>query len=145
MSHEKTQYVSLAELENDRDPIEGLHPFEIDLNVLVKVNHQLTIDAIDKLEREETAETRNNFKDRDFAESLVRDHEVFCDDLRLAAIQLAAVGLVTKFQQWIAKFAKQHGGRPKKARKASRNRSSLCIRLEELNESLGDGPVPVDV
>jgi hypothetical protein len=110
---------------------------------LVKVNHELTIEAIGKLEQDEIAETRENFEDRDLADSLIRDHEVFCDDLRIAASQLAAVGLVTRFQHQIEQFVKQVGGKPKKTPKASRNRDR-CIRLlEELNASLGDGPVPV--
>ena len=49
MADEKTRYVSLTELENDTEPIEGLlSPFEIDLNVLVKVNQTHTTGTIQR-------------------------------------------------------------------------------------------------
>src|SRR5579863_4395377 len=128
MSDEKTQYLSLAELENDDVPIVGLlSQFEVDQNVLVKMNPELTIEAIGKLERDEIANLRKNFEDRDLLDSLITDHEVYCEDLRRSANNLAVVGLVTRFQHWIAKFVKDVGGKP----------SKLGRTLEQLNEVLG--------
>ena len=124
-------------------PIEGLvsHPFEIEINVLVKVNHELTIAAIGQLEQDGIAEARENFEDRDLVDSLIREHEVFCDDLRKAANHLAAVGLVTRFQHCIEALVKKPCvDKPAKTPRLSK----LCSDLEKLNASLGDGPVPVD-
>jgi hypothetical protein len=49
------------------------HAFEIEINVLVKVNHALTIAAIGQLEQNGIAETRENFEDRDIVDSLIKD------------------------------------------------------------------------
>jgi hypothetical protein len=135
MADEKTRYVSLTELENDTEPIEGLlSPFEIDLNVLVKVNHELTIESICKREQRWIAETREQFEDQDEVESRITDEEVFCDDLRRAANNLATVGLVTRFQHRIGALVKEVGGKP----------SYLHKELQQLNEALGNGPVPLN-
>jgi hypothetical protein len=108
---------------------------------LVKINHELTIAGIDQLERDGIAETRENFGDRDVVDSLIRDHEVFCDDLRKAANHLAAVGLVARLQHCVEALVKKPGvDRPAKTPRSSK----LCGDLEKLNASLGDGPIPVE-
>ncbi len=126
-------------------PIEGLvsHPFEIEINLLVRVNHELTIAAIGQLEEDGIAEYRKNFADEpDIGDSLIRDHEVFCDDLRKAANHLAAVGLVTRFQHWIEKLAKKAGWKPPK----KYDRPKIVYQLEHLNDKVvGEGSgVPVE-
>jgi len=54
-------------------PIKGLlSPFARDVNVLVRFNHELTIQAIDKREEEWIAEAREKFDDQE-AESIISD------------------------------------------------------------------------
>jgi hypothetical protein len=45
--------------------IEDSHPFEIELNVLVEVNHRLTVEGIAKLEEDEIANTRESLGNED--------------------------------------------------------------------------------
>jgi hypothetical protein len=52
--------------------------FEIELSILVTVNHQLTFEGIDKMEQEEIAETRKNLELEDpELESQVRWQQTF--------------------------------------------------------------------
>jgi hypothetical protein len=119
--------------------VDVAHSFEVELNVLVKVNHRLTLEGIAKQEQDEIAETheRLELEGRDLVDSQVRWQQSFYADLRTAANHLAAVGLVTRFQHWIGVFVKQSRVRPTKVHECK-----LGNQLVALNDSLGVGPVP---
>jgi hypothetical protein len=121
--------------------IEVPHWFEIELNVLVKVNHRLTIEGIARLESEEIAKIRKDLEreDRELVDGHIRFREAYSDEMRRAAHLLALVGLVTRFQHRIKKWLKDGKITVSKGRE-----SSLIKRLRALNDALGDpGPVPV--
>jgi hypothetical protein len=120
--------------------VEVAHGFEVDINTVVVVNHQITIDGIANLEQREVERVREEFaaEDPDVLDSLVRTEEWFYSDLRKAAHNLALVGLVTRLQHWIEKFARELDIKP------TRGDDSVLIRyLQSLNGELGDGPVPI--
>jgi hypothetical protein len=115
------------------------HMFEIELSILVTVNYQLTIEGIDKMEREEIAETRKSLEleDPDLVESQVRWQQTFFyDGMRKAATHLAIVGLVTRLQHWIERFVRLKQLQLTKKKK-------LVAHIEALNSALGEGPVPI--
>ena len=114
--------------------VEESHPFEIELNVLVKVNHQLTVEGITKLEEDEIARTRDSLglEDPDLVDSQVRWQQSFYVEMRRAANHLAVVGLVTRLEHWIARFVRLN----------QLPVSSLCKNIKVLNDSLHEvGPV----
>jgi len=121
-------------------PIRVTHPFEVDLNTVVVVNHKITIDAITSLEQRGIDRIREDFaaENRDVLDSLVGFQEWFCGDLRRGAHNLALVGLVTRLQHWIEKFAQKLGIPP-----TGDQDSALIRHVEALNRELGEGPVPI--
>jgi hypothetical protein len=121
--------------------IEIAHPFEIDLKSVVTVNLDLTLQAIDELQVQQTSTISAVFEPEDYetAESTIRWEGHFYDDLRRAAIQLALVGLVTRLQHWINALVKQQ-----KVPVTKKHDSLLISQLGALNAALGDaGPVPL--
>jgi len=122
--------------DSDDEVLEADHPFAVEINVLIRANHRLTVDGIAKLEEYEIAETRESFQyeDHDLVESQISLQQGFYDEMLKAANHLAVVGLVTRLQHWIAEFARARQLRI----------STLCKNLGALNDSLGEvGPVPV--
>lgn len=135
---EKRPFDFMSDSDNEllNTPIEVEHPFATEINVLVTANHQLTVNGIAKLEEYEIAEIRETLggEDHDVVESQIRWQQGFYDEMRKAANHLAVVGLVTRFQHWIAEFV----------RVRQMKISTLCKNLESLNAALGEaGPVPV--
>jgi hypothetical protein len=132
----------MSDIDSDiyNDVVEVAHPFEVEINVLVKLNHQLTLEGIAKQEEDEIAETEESLEleDRDLVDSQIRWQQNFYAELRKAANHLAVVGLVTRFQHWIENFVKQSRASPSRAHKCK-----LRNQLEALNKSLGVGPVRV--
>jgi hypothetical protein len=62
--------------------------------------------------------------------------EVYYDEVKSAANNLALVGLVTRFHHWVSKFVETLTA------KSARDRS-LAKNVGTLNEHLGAGPVPL--
>jgi hypothetical protein len=123
------------------EPQEIAHEFEIDLNCVVVVNHKLTLEAIDRDEDEELANIeQGTLEDYEIVRSITGPLQNFYDDLRLAARRLAAVGLVTRFQHWIARFVQRRKLDLEKGEKPK-----LVKQLNALNKDLGMGPVSVEV
>jgi hypothetical protein len=110
------------------------HEFEVDLNCLVIVNHKLTLEGIARAEQEDVS--KFDLRDED-QRSMASYVENFYEDLRYTAHNLAVVGLVTRLQHWIGRYASEL------PTKRKTDRSSLTKELRMLNERLGDGPVPI--
>jgi len=123
------------------EPQEIAHEFEIDLNCVVVVNHKLTLEAIDRTEDEDLAGFEKGFApetDPETIRSIVSYAQNFYEDLRVAALRLAMVALVTRLQHWIERFVKQLKLKPDRF-----HDSILSNQMESLNKTLGVGPVPV--
>jgi hypothetical protein len=136
----------------DDEFIEEAHEFEVDLNCTVVLNHRLTLDGIDHSEEEGFLKVRDMFagRDNEALSSEMRHVTHFHDDLRRVANNLAVVGLVTRLQHWIIKLVRQLHDESKlpkpkkpKSRKPVSKKPELAIKLELLNERLGEGPVPI--
>lgn len=121
--------------------IEVAHWFEIDLSILVIQNHQLVIEGIGNQERNAIAKTCETLEheDAETIDSQIRWQENIFEDMRNAARQLAAVGLVTRFDYWITKFV----DRVPDVHKSSWKGCRLCKNLDSLNRCVGTGPVPL--
>jgi hypothetical protein len=126
------------------------HEFEIDLNCVVITNHKLTIEGIERSEGEALDDIYkgSGIESEGTVDSIACHAQNFFDDLRRAARLLALVGLVTRLQHWISRFAKQRRHkagtvRSSKLKRAKARKSILVRQLEDLNEALGAGPVPV--
>jgi hypothetical protein len=132
----------------DDEFIEEAHEFEVDLNCTVVLNHRLTLDGIDHSEEEGFLKVRDMFagRDNEALSSEMRHVTHFHDDLRRVANNLAVVGLVTRLQHWIIKLVRQLHDESKlpkpkkpKSRKPVSKKPELAIKLELLNERLGEG------
>jgi hypothetical protein len=91
-------------------PVETAHEFEVELNCLVITNHKLTMEGIDRVERDEMADVEESFKDETDYEmvSSIRSARLqFYDDLRAAARNLTFVGLITRLQHWASAYARR--------------------------------------
>jgi hypothetical protein len=126
------------------EPQEIAHDFEIDLHMLVRANHEFTITAIDREEDEELAKIDSDFhaENYEIVRSIRGQLQNTYEDLRRAARLLALVGLVTRLDHWISRFARW---RNLTGLKQSKPREpKLVTQLNALNQDLGNGPVPVD-
>ena len=119
--------------------VEVSHTFEVELNILITVNHKLTIEGIAKLEEQEIRHTWEIFDDLETASSHVAWERQVYDDMRAAARHLAVVGLVTRLQHWIEKFVRSKKLTPKKSKEPT-----LCKHVTALNDFLGLEP-PISV
>jgi hypothetical protein len=121
------------------EPLEISHEFEIDLNCVVVANHALTLEGIDRSENEELAKIEEGFAHEDFetVRSITLHLQNFYEDIGQAARRLALVGLVTRLQHWIGRFAKQTKAKPYKAKQ-----TGLANQIAALNKILGSGPIP---
>src|SRR6266853_2824998 len=131
---EASDMVDFDDLGLNDEPMEIAHEFEVDLNCVVIVNHNFTLDGITRAEDEEVSK----FRMEDEGErSLVSYIESFYQDLRCAASNLALVGLVTRLQHWISRYAKEFPSKKKD------DNPSLIKGLRLLNQCLGEGPVSI--
>jgi hypothetical protein len=121
--------------DSDDEVLETEHSFAVEINVLVRDNHRLTVEGITRLERDQIAETRESFggEDHEIVESQISWQQGFYDEMLRAANHLALVGLVTRLDHWIAGFVRDLQKKP----------LSLKDNLETLNKVLGEGPIPV--
>lgn len=116
------------------EPIELAHEFEVDLNTLVVVNHNLTLESITRSEDEALSKTDLTMDD-EAQRSIISYVGLFYEDLRRAANNLAIVGLVTRLEHWIGIFARR-------LPKQQKSRASVLVKdLALLNTRLGSGPV----
>lgn len=133
--------VELGDLELDEQFAEEAHEFEVDLNCVVVVNHNLTLEGINRSEHEELASIQT---DCALEYEAMRSIEVHVgtshEDLRRAATNLAMVGIVTRLHHWVSRFVRRMPSRPKPPKSKKPN---LVKELELLNGQLGEGPVPV--
>jgi hypothetical protein len=126
------------------EPQEIAHDFEIDLHMLVTANHEFAVAAIDREEDEELSKIDDEFnlQSREVIYSIKGQLQNTYDDFRRAARLLALVGLVTRLQHWISRFAQR---RKLTSVKQSKPREpKLVSELNALNRDLGDGPVSVN-
>jgi len=128
------------DLSSLEEPQEIPHEFEIDLNCIVVTNHALTLEGINRSEDEELAKIEEGFAHEDFetVRSITGYLQNFYEDLRQAAHRLALVGLITRLQHWVERFAEQTNVKKDKIRD-----SLLANQIEALNKLLGPGPTPV--
>jgi hypothetical protein len=102
-----------------REIVEVAHPFEVELNILVIVNHRLTLEGIAKSAREEVSKTRDGLRheDPELIASQIQFVESVYEDMRESANHLAVVGLLTRLQHWVKRFAVSKHLSPKKRTK----------------------------
>jgi hypothetical protein len=117
--------------------IEDAHEFAVDLNYLVIANHKFTMEGIKRAEDEALTGLQDSLKyetDRDIVSSIICHEENFFDNLRVAARNLAVVGLVTRLQHWAGAYAR----RIDPTREAGQ---SVQKELSFLNSQLGAPPI----
>ena len=86
------------------EPPEELHEFEIDVREVVLANLDFVLDGIARAHSEEVRRFQpphNGSDQQSFVDWIASKH----DGLRKAAINLALVGLVTRFHHWLASLA----------------------------------------
>lgn len=98
------------------------HPFDEELEWLVRTNHSIVLRRVDEAEAQASPEDR----DPDFAAELKR-----------AANQMALVALVTRLHHWIAALVGDVTGKNVRD-------ESLGSNLTRLNQITGPGPVSLD-
>jgi hypothetical protein len=142
----------MDELNGLNELIEIPHEFEVDLNCLVLANLRITIEGIGRAEDEDLCDIAKSFppEERDAEAAASSSVSHFYDELRLAALSLAIVALVTRLQHWIGRFTKENKpvSAPRKsnvkgAKSTQTSNSQLVNQLRALDESLGPGPVPI--
>jgi hypothetical protein len=97
------------------DDIEGLetvdlpHPFETELFCLVTANHQIALDGIAQQEEKMVSHLEQSLQgeNADVVSSIVSGHQNFYEDLRRALRNFSLVGVVTRFDHWISRLARQ--------------------------------------
>ena len=121
------------------DPLEtgslpAMRMFEIEFRSLIVTNHELSIEGINRAEKEMVESTL----DPDEASY----ERTYFTDLRTAANNLAIVAVVTRLDHWVASLCKRLKLREDKPKKTE---SRIIKRMEVLNEKLGDGPLVLSI
>jgi hypothetical protein len=133
--------VDLSKLNLNDEPVSEIsHEFEIDLHYLVTANYKITLEGIEREEREDMASTKEHFAnetDHEMVSAVLSSYQQFFDDLRAASRNLTAVGLVTRFQHWASACARRID--PQRERGLS-----LQKELNFLEATLGLGPVSTE-
>ena len=80
------------------------HPFIEEAESLVLKNHELVMDSIARLEKEEFSRLYSEMPNAPELGSELAYAKSMADDMRNAANQLALVSLVTRLQHWINVF-----------------------------------------
>ena len=111
------------------------HPFEEDVQFLVKTTYDLLCENIARREEEEITEAEKIEDPRDAGaeRQWVKSN---ADELRQEARSIAVVTLVTRFQHWLRVFVKEL------TEKEPPN--GVESNLRTLSEKLGKGPVPAE-
>ena len=131
----------VVEMAKSLDEIQTLaHPFEVDLNCLVILNHTFTLQSIEHAEDTDSDDLHESLagEDSEVIGSALRWSTIFYENLRRAARNMAVVGLVTRLEHWTEKFTQQA-----KVSKQSEHRSTLIRKLGDLNNYLGAEHVPI--
>jgi hypothetical protein len=87
------------------------HPFEEDVERLVRANHELLCKSISRVEQEQLSEAAKA-EDPYEAGAEIEYLRSSADELRRDARSLALVSLVTRFQHWLRIFAEELTNRP---------------------------------
>jgi|ERR1039458_1299532 hypothetical protein len=117
------------------EPIEMMHPFEVDLNCLVIINYKYTLDGLERDENRTmlAAESLGDEGDPEMVSSILDAERRPFDEFRIAARNLAMVALVTRFHHWVSAYARRID--------AVRKRGvSLRKELDFLKREIGEGP-----
>lgn len=110
------------------------HPFEEDVQFLVKTTYDLLCENIAHREGEAITEAEK-IEDSHEAGAEIQWVKSNADELRREARSVAVVTLVTRFQHWLRVFVEDMNEKP--ANGVEKN-------LATLNKGLGEGPVPAD-
>jgi hypothetical protein len=128
--------MDVNELPTDEDLIKLTHDFEADLHRLVIANHRFTMEGIARDEAEGMAEVEAEL-DWEAHSGILNAYQNHYEGLKIAARNLAMVGLVTRLQHWASFYARRID--PKRERG-----QSLDTELGFLNSHLGGGPAQID-
>jgi|SRR6185312_2901645 len=120
---------------------EAAHWFTFDLQHWAVINLNISLNGIDQEQKDFEANIRETETDEEALRSIISSSGTFYDDLRLNAYRMAAVALVTRFQNRIGELMRI--GRLVASKKRE-NSSMLILQLKTLNKSLSDGPVPLN-
>lgn len=116
-------------------PLDLTHPFEEEVQFLVKTIYELLCENITRKEQEALAEAEK-IEDPHEAGAEIQFVKSNADELRREARSVAVVTLVTRFQHWMRVFVEELPNK-KPANGVEKN-------LTTLNKELGEeGPVPV--
>jgi hypothetical protein len=115
------------------------HDFVVDIKTLVLVNYDLTVQAIEG-EEDKALNFEVGPSDLDSSRSIISSIVNSHEELRVAARNLAVVGLVTRFQHWLETFVSQQKLTPGKEGKVGR----VVKLLNALNGRFAEGPVPIE-
>ena len=117
------------------EPMEMMHPFEIDLNCLVIINHKYTLDGLERDENRtmRAAESLGDEGDPEMVSSILDAERRPFDEFRIAARNLAMVALVTRFHHWVSAYARRIDPLRKRG-------ISLKEELNFLKGNIGEGP-----
>ena len=112
-------------------------PFWLELYYVVTANHQITLEGINRHEKGTLTDVAASLQgeDPETARVILGAHSTVYDDMRKAQRNLALVGVVTRFQHWINRLARQVSPAAP---------SYLLEQLRMLNDKLGQGPVKVE-
>jgi hypothetical protein len=110
------------------------HPFEEDVERLVRANHELLCKSISRVEQEQLSEAAKA-EDPYEAGAEIEYLRASADELRREARSLALVSLVTRFQHWLRVFAEELTNCPAAT-------SGVVKNMQTLKKELGEGPVP---
>ena len=133
--------IDLDNYEGPLTPVSDFpHWLDLDLEVVVALNHRLTLERISKLQERAVASVEASFSyDPDVLQSAIWSEERHYADLRTAANNLAMVGIVTRLQQWIESLVKRH-----EIKVAPSSDGRLIKLLRALNKDFGEGSVSID-
>jgi len=126
----------LKRLYLDGKLLDVTHPFEEEVDCLVRTNHTFVMTNISRLEKENIA-MREKATDCPELGSDLAETRAIANDLRRAANALALVGLVTRLNHWVSIFVEEI------TNETAKNRG-LVTNLKRLNDQTGSGPVSIE-
>lgn len=115
------------------EPVEVTHDFKVDISLFVTANFELTIGAINQDEARAGREAKNSVKgetDPDVISEILYRDDSYYDDRRVAARNMALVGLLIRLQHWAAAYARRIDHKRKSG-------NPLRAELDFLNANLG--------
>ena len=127
--------MDVNDLPTDKDLVEITHDFQADLRRLVIANHKFTMEGIARDEAEGMADAKAQL-DWETQSGVLSAYQNYYDDLKVAARNLAIVGLVTRLQHWASFYARRIDKKRERG-------LPLDTEFGFLNSHLGDGPTPI--